>query len=689
MNDAHHFLVNLAIVLCVAGFTTVLFQRLRQPVVLGYLLAGAILSPHTAFPIFADEGIIHALSELGVILLMFSLGLELSLSKLIRVLPTAGLVAVIQCSLMIWLGYLTGQLFGWTVTESFYAGALIAISSTTIIVKAFAEQNVRGKLAEIVFGVLIVEDLIAILLLAVLTTISSGTDLTAAALAATTGRLAAFLALVLGGGLLIVPRLMRAIVRLDRPETTVVTSVGLCFAFALIANAVGYSVALGAFLGGALVAESGEAATVEHLVRPVRDIFAAIFFVAVGMLINPALVAEHWLATIVLTAVVVLGNLVGVSVGVFLSGQGIRTAIQAAMSLAQIGEFSFIIASVGLSSGATGAFLYPIAVAVSAVTTLLAPWLIRASDPVATYIDRRLPKPIQTFVSLYATWLEQLRSRPHEPTVGRRIRQLVRWLILDASLLAAIVVATTVWSSRAAQLVGTATAIPHGLTWIAVIVVATALAATFCLGIARCTAALAQILAGMALPPTQAKADFADAPRRALIITLELAILLLIGAPLVALTQPFLSPFPGAAVMAAVILLLGLAFWRSATNLQQHARAGAQAIVEVLARQLASRSSADVRSRELEELHQLLPGLGAPVSVRVQADSHAVGKTLAMVNLRGLTGATVLAIVRAHDGVLTPTGHERLQAGDVLAIAGTAEAVRNAQELLAQPASGH
>jgi CPA2 family monovalent cation:H+ antiporter-2 len=244
---------------------------------------------------------------------MFSLGLEFSLRKLVRVGPTAGLVAVIQCSLMIWLGYLTGQAFGWTRLESLYTGALIAISSTTIIVKAFEEAKVRGKLTEIVFGVLIVEDLIAILLLAVLSTVSSGESLAAADLAATLGRLAAFLVLTIGGGLLIVPPLVRAIVRLERPETTVVSSVGLSFAFALIAYGAGYSVALGAFLGGALVAESGEAATVEHLVQPIRDMFAAIFFVAVGMLIDPALVAEHWVAIVVLTFVVVVGKLLAFS----------------------------------------------------------------------------------------------------------------------------------------------------------------------------------------------------------------------------------------------------------------------------------------------------------------------------------------------------------------------------------------
>jgi len=683
MHDAHHYLTNLALVLCVAAFTTALFQKLHQPIVLGYLLAGAIVSPYTPFPLFADEGTIHAFSELGVILLMFSLGLEFSIAKLLRVGPTAGVVAIIQCSLMLWLGYLAGQMLGWTTLESLYTGALIAISSTTIIVKAFAEQGVGGRLAEIVFGILIVEDLIAILLLAVLTTVSDGSSLTASELAATVGRLAAFLALVVGGGLLVIPRLMRAVVALDRPESTVVASVGVSFGFALIADSVGYSVALGAFLGGTLVAESGQGEAIEHLIRPVRDIFAAIFFISVGMLINPILVATHWAGILLLTVIVVVGKFVGVGLGVFLTGEGTRTSIKAGMSLAQIGEFSFIIAGVGLASGATGAFLYPIAITVSAATTLLTPWLIRASDSVANYLDRHLPESAQTFAALYGTWLEQLRTRPREPTVGRRLRRLGRLLVVDSMLLAAIVIATAAWGAQLAGVVESRTPVPPELTWLVVVAAAAALAIPFAIGIARCTAALARTLGKSALPGPESGTDLADAPRRALVVTLEIAILLLVGAPLVAVTSPFLPPLPGPLLMAVAILLPALALSRSARNLQEHTRAGAQAIVEVLARQLAGPAPAqDDAESDLRALHKLLPGLGEPRPIRVRADSAAVGRSLADLNLRGLTGATVLAIIREPEGVLIPTGREIVRAGDVLAVAGTLDAITGAIEVL-------
>jgi monovalent cation:H+ antiporter-2, CPA2 family len=680
MHPEPEFLRNLALVLCVAAVTTVVFQRLHQPVVLGYLLAGMLVSPHTPFPLFADQESTQTLSEIGVILLMFSLGLEFSLRRLLRAGAGAVLVGVVQCSIMLWLGYVTAQMFGWTALESVYAGAVIAISSTTIIVKAFEEQRIRGRLTDVVFGVLIVEDIIAIFLIAVLTALSTGADLSAASLGATAARLAGFLAAMLIVGMLVVPRAIRMVVRLGRPETTVVASVGLCFAFALIAAAAGYSVALGAFLAGALVGESGVEHEVEQRVQPVRDVFAALFFVAVGMLIDPALIARHWIAVLSLTAVVVVGKVVAVAFAVFLTGQGIRLSVQAGMSLAQIGEFSFIIASVGLALGAVGDFLYPVAVAVSAMTTLLTPWLIRGSDPVATWLDRKLPRPIQTFASLYGAWLEDLRRTPDRIGTAAQARRIGGFLFIDAALLGAVVIGVSIGGRRFIGPVEEVVGLSAPLAWLLVLGAATALAAPFWLGIIRNARALAVLLGGATMPaPSSGAVDLADAPRRAFIVTLQLAVLLLIGAPLVAVTQPFLPPFQGAAVLVLVLAALSVAFWRNAMNLEAHARAGAQAVLEVIANQA---QNPDAGESELRRLHEALPGLGDPVPLRLSPGSHAVGKTLAALNLRGLTAATVLAILRGDERVLVPTGKEVLQQGDVLAVAGSHEAIDAARWLL-------
>ena len=410
-NSAHEFLTALTIVLGVAGVTTVVFQRLKQPVVLGYILAGLVIGPHVPIPVDASPWVVHTLSELGVILLMFGLGLEFTLNKLFRAAPTAGITALLQCSLMIWLGYLATQLLGWTPMESIFAGAVIAISSTTIIAKAFDEQGIKGNLREFVVAVLIVEDLVAVLLMAILTGVTTGAGVSATELAETIAKLAGFLIGLLAVGLLVVPRVMRAVVSLGRAETTMVASIGICFGISLLAYEFGYSVAMGAFVAGMLVAESGKAAEIEPLVHPVRDIFAAVFFVAVGMLIEPAEIAKHWLAIVVLTVLVVVGKIASVSFGAFMTGKGTRTSIAAGMSLAQIGEFSFIIAGLGLSLGAIGSHVYPVAVAVSAITTLLTPALIkRSSGRFASFVDRKLPKRLQTFVALYESWIDKFRT---------------------------------------------------------------------------------------------------------------------------------------------------------------------------------------------------------------------------------------------------------------------------------------
>ncbi len=685
MENAHDFLQNLALVLCVAAITTVVFQRLRQPVVFGYLLAGLIIGPHVPIPIVVDEPTVHTLSELGVILLMFGLGLEFSLRKLLQVGPTAGLVAIAQSSAMVWFGYLVGQAFGWTAMESVYAGAIIAISSTTIIVKAFAEQGIRGKAADIVFGVLIIEDLIAIFLLAILTAVSKGGGVSTSSLAITAGRLAMFLIILIGVGLLVIPRLVRFIVRLNRPETTLVASVGICFAAALFALAFGYSVALGAFIAGSLVAESGEEKIVEHLVAPVRDIFAAIFFVAVGMLIDPAVIVEHWVAVLVFTVVVVVGKVFAVSLSAFLTGYPVTTSVQTGMSLAQIGEFSFIIAGVGLATGATRGFLYPVAIAVSALTTLSTPWLIRASAPAAARIDRSLPKPLQTFVALYGSWLQRVRGTPNVGTGRSRVRRLIGLILLDVFLLAVLIIGTSLEAGRVATILEHSFGISDEVSRLVTLTGAVIVAIPLLAGMIRSARFLGLALALRALPAVaEGKVDLALAPRRALVVTLQLAIMLAAGIPLLAVTQPFVPPLRSAGVGLAVLALLGVGFWRSATNLQGHARAGAELIVAAPAEQMAKETPGQPGGgdHELKRVHHVIPGLGEPKAVRLAEHSPAVNRTLAQLNLRGLTGATVLAITRGDQPIIVPTGREILRAGDTLALAGAEDAVEAATRIL-------
>ena len=680
MHASLEFLRTLALILGVAALTTILFQRLRQPVVFGYILAGLIVGPHVPVPLIANQEIVRELSELGVILLMFSLGLEFSLRKLVAGGPSPAIIAVLQTSLMVLLGYLAGRMFGWSVLESIYAGAIIAISSTTIIYKAFAERQVGGKVRTIVFGVLIVEDLIAIVLLTVLTATSAGRGLSAQELMITLGRLGAFLAGLLIVGMLLVPRLVRYVARLERPETLLVACIGLCFGIALLAQTMGYSVALGAFIAGSLVAESGQERTVERLVEPVRDVFAAVFFVAVGMMLDPRMAVEHWQAVVVFTLLIVVGNIVGVTVSAFITGNDVRTSVQSGMSLAQIGEFSFIIAGVGLATGSTGSFLYPIAITVSALTTLLTPILIGAAGPFAAAIDSKLPRPLQTFAALYGSWIEGMRSRPAAMVTRARARRALQVMLIDSVVLAIIVISASIEVDLLTRWAMERLGLPFLPARALVIAGAALLSAPFAVGLLRSARGLGQILAIQAFPlPQTGRLDYAAAPRRALVVTLQLSMALILGAPLVAATAPFVPPPWGGVLLLGLILLLGASFWRSAHNLQGHARAGAEVIVAALARQGKETGG---ETQALERAYDLLPGLGRPFPVRIGRGSSAAGHSLADLEIRGRTGATVLAITRGEEVVLVPEGRDVLREGDVVALAGTHEAVAAARHIL-------
>jgi monovalent cation:H+ antiporter-2, CPA2 family len=683
--DAHLSLQDLAVVLCVAAVATVVFQRLHQPVVFGYLLAGMIIGPHIPVPLVADPATVHALSELGVILLMFSLGLEFTFRKLVKVSHQAGPVALFQSTVMMSIGYMVGQLLGFSTMESIFTGAMIAISSTTIIVKAFQEQKVKGRVAELVFGILIIEDVIAIFLLAVLTTITRSGTISPGDLGVTAIRLAMFLVGLIGIGLLVVPRTIRLVHRLGQPETTLIASIGICFAAALLALSFGYSVALGAFIAGSLVAESGHESDIERLVTPVRDVFAAIFFVSVGMIFDPQVVVDHWGAVVALTLAVILGNMIVVTVGAFLVGLGRRTSMRAGMSLAQIGEFSFIIAGVGVASGTIGSFIYPVAIAVAAITTLTTPLMIRLSSRAAESIDHWLPGPLQTITALYASWIERVRSAPRAATGRSATNRVIRVILLDAVLLIAVVIGANLEVERVTAVVGQITGLSEGPVRVLVALLGGLIIVPLMFGIVTSARALGRILASRAFPTVQpGKMDPADAPRRAMVMVVQMAIVIAVGIPVVAITQPFLPANEGAAVFGVLLLILFLALWRNAANLQGHARAGAQIIASALAHQMASADEVtEPDTKWLKLANTIVPGLGEPVAIRVDRESLAAGRSLASLNLRGATGATVLAIRRGGEQIPNPLGREIIHAGDLLAVAGERDALAVARGVLA------
>jgi CPA2 family monovalent cation:H+ antiporter-2 len=392
---ARNFLEDMALVLCVAGIATVLCQLLRQSLVVGYLVAGLVVGPHVP-GLYANPERVQMVSELGVIMLIFSIGLEFKFRQLVRLAPTAGFVALFQILFMIGIGYAAGRFMGWSPWTSLVAGAMVSISGVVILAKAFEEVKVGARLRELVFGVTLCEDVLAILLLAALITMANGEEPSLLALSTKAGLLGVFIALMIVVGLATVPWLIRKVAHLNRPETLLIVSLGLCFAFATIAERVGYSVALGAFLAGLLIAESGHGADVERMVVPVKQMFGAMFFVSVGMLVDPRMLAANWRVLAVFTSLVIVGKIVSVSLASRLIGERPGTSLQAGFAMAQIGVlFAFLLAGVGKKGTADQGLLYSIAVGASTITAFLSPTLIRASLPAGRWLDHLLAVPAQ------------------------------------------------------------------------------------------------------------------------------------------------------------------------------------------------------------------------------------------------------------------------------------------------------
>jgi CPA2 family monovalent cation:H+ antiporter-2 len=400
---------DLGFILITAAVVTLLFKFLKQPVVLGYLIAGFLLGPHFSWaPTVKDMASIQVWAEIGVIFLLFGLGLEFSFKKLAKVGASASITAFVEVVSMLGIGYLVGRLMGWSTMDSLFLGGILSVSSTTIIFRAFDELGMKGRgFVSLVFGVLIVEDLFAILLLVLLSTVAATQALSGTALFSETARLAFFLALWFLVGIYLVPVFLKKISSFLNDETTLVISIGLCLGMVMIATAVGFSPALGAFVIGSILAETRDGKRIEHLVIPVRDLFAAVFFVSVGMMIDPNVLTEYAGTIAILTVVTIVGKFIGSGMGALISGRSLKNSVQAGLSLAQIGEFSFIIATLGVSLKVTSDFLYPIAVAVSAITTFSTPYQIKYADAIYGWMEKRIPHTVKQALERYETALSQ------------------------------------------------------------------------------------------------------------------------------------------------------------------------------------------------------------------------------------------------------------------------------------------
>ncbi len=385
---------DLALLLVVAGITTLLCKKINQPLVIGYILAGFLIGPVVSFvPTVGDMNNINLWAEIGVIFLMFSLGLEFNLHKLAEVGTTAIVSALIQIAGMMALGYGIGLALGWSVMNSVFLGGMLSMSSTMITIKAIEDMGLKDQpFTGLTIGILVIEDIVAIFLMVVLSTISVSQGISGMELVSTIGKLMLYLILWLVFGIYLIPSFLQKTQNLMTDETLLVTSLGICFGMVWLADAIGFSSALGAFMAGSILAGTVHGEKIEHLVNPCKDLFGAVFFVSVGLMVVPSMLIEYLVPIVILTVATIIGKALLLAGGMLASGENLRTSLYGAMSQTQIGEFSFIIANLGIGLGVTSDFLYPVIVAVSVVTTFTTPYLIRSADTVENLLKKVLPQ---------------------------------------------------------------------------------------------------------------------------------------------------------------------------------------------------------------------------------------------------------------------------------------------------------
>lgn len=396
---------DLAVMLITAGLITILFKKIKQPLVLGHILAGFLISSYFPFfPTVVDTDSITTWSEIGIIFLMFHLGLEFNLHKLARVGSTAIITAIVEVIGILAVGFLAGRLLGFGVMDSVFLGGMLSMSSTTIIIKAFDELQLRGKkFTELVFGTLVIEDIVGIFMMVILSTISVSKNVTGGQVAGSLSLMILYLIIWLILGIYFLPTFLNRTIKLMNDEMLLIVSLGVCFGMVILANALGFSSALGAFLSGSLLAGTVHVERIEHLTKGVKDLFGAVFFLSVGMLVNPQTLVEYAAPIIVITAVTIFGKLIFSSLGMLLSGQTLDNALKCGFSLAQIGEFAFIIASLGMSLGVTGDYLYPIVVSVSVITTFTTPFCIKTAPKFISVIEKHLPDSLVAKLNKYTS----------------------------------------------------------------------------------------------------------------------------------------------------------------------------------------------------------------------------------------------------------------------------------------------
>ncbi len=655
-----HLLQDLAVVMLVAGAMTLLCHRFQQPVVIGYLVAGLLVGPYTPpFATITNLQSIHTMAELGLVFLLFSLGLEFNLPKIRKVGTSAGLATLLEVISMLAIGFALGQAFGWKKTDSVFLGAILCVSSTTIIVKVLMDfKMMQEKFVQVVFGILVLEDIVAVVILSILSGLGtqSGPDLKI--VVSSFARVILFIILFLVLGLLIVPRFVHWVAKFKAKEVLGIVTLGICLSGALVAHYFQLSVALGAFLAGAILAASNEIHEIEEWIHPIRDMFSAIFFVSAGMLIQPRLLWEYKGAIAIVTVVTIIGKVFSGTVGSFLAGYDIKTASRVGMSLAQIGEFSFVIASLGVSLKVTSDFLYPLAITVSSLTTLATPYLIQRSDHAVDFLLAVTPAGFRAKLDGYHAWLE-VKSAHH---YGQKTEIFSKYLVRLGTYLA-IFVAILALSKTVLGF------IPPSLeTSLAV----WGLSALVCLPLFLAISKYSNHI--LLLLVTRSKHLLHLINVNAFYNALDALTVSLLEILIVVLAAPYVGDPRLLYAMAFLFVFVSFAFRKKIT-------VGKELLESALDQIFGLATSEPTRQAVLRSGDRtILTDITDQVTLSSESIAHR--KTVREIRLREQTGATLVAIYREGNHIANPGPDTELLVDDVLIMLGNPSELEKARKLL-------
>lgn len=644
---------DLALILITTGVVTVLFKALKQPAVLGYIITGFLISPNfVLFPSIADLGNISTWAEIGVIFLLFALGLEFSFKKLIDVGGTASIGTLINMSAMIVTGYVIGQLMNWSHIESIFLGGMLSVSSTTIIIKAFNDMKLqKKKFANIVFGMLVVEDLATVLMLVLLSTLSVSQNIEGAGIIENVLKLIFFLMIWFVVGIYLIPTLLEKLKKYLNNETLLIVAVGLCLGMVLFANAVGFSAALGAFVMGSILAETMESKHIEHLIEPIKNLFGAVFFVSVGMMIVPSIIMDYAIPIVVITLAVLIGRSFFATLGVLASGEGLRTAMQAGSSLAQIGEFSFIIATLGMQLGVISSYIYPIIVTVSVITTFTTPFFIRASGPLYESVEKKIPSKWEALIWGYANSNRKTVNRQNDWNIFLKKVTITVAIYFVLSLAVFFTCKKLFYDLILSN-------IPHIGGRVVFAIVTLLLMSPFMRAIMRNNSKTKEHKRLWNDSHFNKGALIAlNLLRIGLCVTLILMVLI----PLFPRTTGFLL---ATAVAIAIIITLFQGFKKPTGRMEK------QFLDNLNNKELTNDKEQPINKQVKNDLLNKNIHLE---EIEVPQNSHHIGKTLAELSFRQVTGVDVVSIVRGNRKINIPSPNERIYPFDRLIAAGTDE----------------